>query len=139
MIRGMPGWRCWWWKGTGARRASLRNCPTRRTSRSSCTSATSSSARARAQGDPQRAWGHVRAAWPDGPATTPGEYYVVFTLPLLLLAAALALDDGDLPTARTWLDAHRRWLDFIGATLGRAEGHALEAEWHRTAGNAARA
>jgi DNA-binding NarL/FixJ family response regulator len=56
-----------------------------------------------------------------------------------LLAVGLALDAGDLDTARRWLDAHRRWLDFMDAVLGRADGAVLEAQWHRVAGDAERA
>jgi ATP/maltotriose-dependent transcriptional regulator MalT len=56
-----------------------------------------------------------------------------------LFAARLALDAGDLDSARGWLDLHRRWLDFMEATLGRVEGEVLEAEWHRAAGEADRA
>ena len=40
------------------------------------------------------------------------------------LAAALALDAGDLAAARAWLAAHDRWLAWSGAVLGRAEGAA---------------
>jgi len=56
-----------------------------------------------------------------------------------LLAAGLALDAGDLPAARGWLDRHRRWLDFMDATLGRSEEAALEAAWYRAGGDAVRA
>lgn len=94
---------------------------------------------ARAQGDAERAWRCVHEVWPDGPTTKPGNRFVEFTLPLQLLAAVLALDAGDLATPRAWLDAHRRWLDFAGATLGRSEGELLEAEWHRASGDVTRA
>lgn len=94
---------------------------------------------ARYQGDRATAWRCVHEAWPQGPATEPGDQFVPFTLPLLLLAAAAALDVDDLAAARTWLDAHRRWLDFTGATLGRSEGQVLEASWQRAAGDDARA
>jgi hypothetical protein len=40
---------------------------------------------------------------------------------------------------RTWLDLHKRWLDFMEATLGRAEEAVLEAEWHRAAADVERA
>jgi len=56
-----------------------------------------------------------------------------------LLAAGLALDAGDLPAARGWLDRHRRWLDFMDATLGRSDGAVLEAAWYRAAGDVVRA
>ena len=94
---------------------------------------------AHAQGDTERAWQCVRSTWPDGPATEPGEQFVPYAVPLLLVAAALALDEGDLATARAWLDAHRRWLDFMGAVLGRSEGQALEAAWCRAMGDPVRA
>jgi DNA-binding CsgD family transcriptional regulator len=55
------------------------------------------------------------------------------------LAAALALDSGDLPAARRWLDLHGRWMDFMDATLGRPEGEILESTWHRSAGDVERA
>jgi DNA-binding NarL/FixJ family response regulator len=95
---------------------------------------------ARAQGDPERAWRCVREAWPQGPATAPSEQFgSVLPLRLQLLAVALALDVGDLATARAWLDAHHHWLDFIGTTLGRAEAAVVEAEWHRAASEPVRA
>lgn len=94
---------------------------------------------ARAQGDAARAWQCVHEVWPEGPTTEPGVQFVQHTLPLQRLAAALALDAGDLATARVWLDAHDRWLTWMGATLGLSEGQALEAAWHRASGDLARA
>jgi len=97
---------------------------------------------ARLQGDAETAWRCVRETWPDGPASEPGER--AGSLPLLpvrlqLLAVALALDTGDLASARAWLDSHRRWLDFMGAALGRSEEEALEAEWCCASSDAPRA
>src|SRR5262249_56846691 len=45
-------------------------------------------------------------------------------------------DGGDRPAARRWLDLHRRWLDFMDASLGRSEIAEMEAAWHRAAGDA---
>jgi DNA-binding CsgD family transcriptional regulator len=50
------------------------------------------------------------------------------------VAAALCLDAGDLATARAWLEAQDRSLDWSGAVLGRAEGHLGWAAYHRAAG-----
>jgi DNA-binding CsgD family transcriptional regulator len=94
---------------------------------------------ARAQGDPETAWQCVHEPWLLRPDDEPGER--LGSLPLLfhLLAAGLALDAGDLLAARGWLDLHRRWLEFMDATLGRSEGEVLDAEWHRASGDAERA
>jgi DNA-binding CsgD family transcriptional regulator len=59
------------------------------------------------------------------------------TLPLQRLAAALALDAGDLELARAWLEAHDRWLSWSGAVLGHAEGYLGWAAYHRAAGKPA--
>ncbi len=90
---------------------------------------------ARARGDAARAWEQVRAILTDGPASEPGQAFFWTATRLQPLAAALALDAGDLPLARTWLDAHERWLDWGGAMQGRAEHRLGWAEYERAAGN----
>ncbi len=50
-------------------------------------------------------------------------------------AAAQALNEGDLPTARRWLETYDRWLAWNGTALGRSEGEALWAMYHRAAGD----
>ncbi|MFN8511417.1 MAG: LuxR C-terminal-related transcriptional regulator [Chloroflexia bacterium] len=94
---------------------------------------------ARAQGDAAAAWRPVEAHLPDGPASEPGQTRFHFRFTTLRLAADLALDAGDLPTARAWLAAHDRWLAWSGSVLGRAESQALWATYHRAAGNPAQA
>ena len=94
---------------------------------------------ARAQGDAETAWRCVHEPTPIRAASEPGEEMGPLPVQFQRLAAALALDAGDLPGARGWLDLHRRWLDFMEATLGSAEAEVLEAEWHRAAGDAVRA
>jgi hypothetical protein len=93
---------------------------------------------ARAQGEPDLAWEQVRAAFPDGPATEPVEVGLEGPR-LLLLAAALATDAGDLPVTRRWLACHDRWLAWSGAVLGRSEGALGWAAYHRAAGDLAAA
>ncbi|HEX5506225.1 MAG TPA: response regulator transcription factor, partial [Thermomicrobiales bacterium] len=63
----------------------------------------------------------------------PGGTVYACALALQRLAAALALDAGDLPTARAWLAAHDRWLAWNGTVLGRAEGALGWADYHRAA------
>src|SRR5205085_2293472 len=69
----------------------------------------------------------------------PGDTHYLVTVAMQRLAAALALDAGDLALARRWLEAHDRWLAWSGAILGRAERHALWARYYRAAGDARRA
>jgi DNA-binding CsgD family transcriptional regulator/tetratricopeptide (TPR) repeat protein len=91
---------------------------------------------ARAQGDTAGARALVSGVL-DGPGAEPGGQPLHLALGVQGLAADLALDAGDLPAARAWLDAHDRWLDWSGAVLGRADGHLGWAEYHRAAGDAA--
>ncbi len=94
---------------------------------------------ARAQGDAELAWRCVHEPARIRPASEPGELVGQMPVQFQLLAAGLALDAGDLDAARWWLDLHRRWLDFMDATLGRSEGEVLDAEWHRAASDTERA
>ncbi|HEX5504280.1 MAG TPA: AAA family ATPase, partial [Thermomicrobiales bacterium] len=94
---------------------------------------------ARAQGDADLARALVDEWLPDGPTTEPGGTIFIPTLPLQRLAAALALDASDLPAARAWLETHDRWLDWGAVVLGRAEGALGWADYHRAAGDLARA
>jgi len=90
---------------------------------------------ARLQGDGALAWTLVREALPAGPATDPGDVWFLQTLVVHRLAATLALDATDLPTARAWLECHDRWLAWSGAVLGRAGSQLGWAEYHRAAGD----
>jgi DNA-binding CsgD family transcriptional regulator len=90
-----------------------------------------------ARGEPATAWALVRAHHPSGPATAPGNTYFHAGLTLQRLAAALAIDADNLDEARSWLTAHDRWLVWSGAVLGRAEGAAAWAAYHRAAGDPA--
>jgi DNA-binding CsgD family transcriptional regulator len=94
---------------------------------------------AQAQGDADVAWRLLREAWPEGPATQPGDHPFDVVPPIHRLAATLALDAGELAVARSWLEAHDRWLAWSCSVLGRSEGEALWARWHLTAGDGARA
>jgi DNA-binding CsgD family transcriptional regulator len=94
---------------------------------------------ARAQGAPERARQIVRKTLPAGPFTRPESMDVSYVLPMQRLAATLALDAGDLPAARAWLEAHDRWLDWMEASLGRAESALLWARYQQLADNFANA
>jgi DNA-binding CsgD family transcriptional regulator len=76
----------------------------------------------------------VREHLPEGAASVPGDTRFVATA-MQRLAATLALEVDDLPTAKEWLDAHDRWLAWSSAVLGRAEGQALWAQYHRQIGD----
>ena len=90
----------------------------------------------RAQGDRDTAWNLVRGAMPGGPNAEP-HAECAQALAWQCLAAGLALDAGDLPTARAWLTAHSRLLERSGVVLGLSEGQLGWAAYHRAAGNGA--
>jgi ATP/maltotriose-dependent transcriptional regulator MalT len=94
---------------------------------------------ARHRGDPDAAWARVRALHPAGPDSAPGDCHFLPGLDLLALAAALALDAGDLTTAGRWIAAHGRWLDWSGAVLWRAEHELLRARHARLSADQAAA
>jgi hypothetical protein len=76
---------------------------------------------------------------PGGPATEPGNDVLWIVLLLQRLAATMALDTGDLPTARAWLEAHDRWLQWSGVVPGRADGALGWAAYHHASGDPASA
>jgi DNA-binding CsgD family transcriptional regulator len=95
---------------------------------------------ARAQGDVRLAWHIIEEALPKGPTTAPGGVPLYLdSLILQRLAAALAIDAGDLPLADAWLTAHDAWRAWSGAVLGRSEGALQWARYHRASGDIATA
>lgn len=76
---------------------------------------------ARAQGDSELAWNQIREGVAFGPDHEPGDTEFLSAAMLQRLAVALALDAGDLPLARAWLEASDRWLAWSNAVLGQAE------------------
>ena len=88
----------------------------------------------RRQGRPAAAWSRVRSGIPGGAETSPGNLYFVDTLRLQRLAAALALDEGRLDVALTWIEAHERWLDWSGRFLDRSSGLLLRARYELARG-----
>lgn len=94
---------------------------------------------ARARGNAERAWSIIGGVFPAGPATEPGELNFLDVLPVLLLASDLALDTGDLPTARQWLETYDRWVAWSDTVIGRAEGALGWSAYYRAAGEIARA
>lgn len=75
-----------------------------------------------ASGDTELAWQLVREVLPAGPATEPESGAIMTLLAYQRLAATLALEAHDPPTARAWLDAHERFLAWSGAVAGRTDG-----------------
>ncbi|HEX5166476.1 MAG TPA: LuxR C-terminal-related transcriptional regulator, partial [Thermomicrobiales bacterium] len=91
----------------------------------------------RLQGDPDGAWQRVRQLLPQGLATEPGSVYFAHAIVAIELAANLALDAGDVATARDWIETHGRWLDWNGASLWRADTQLLWARYHKRIGDPA--
>jgi DNA-binding CsgD family transcriptional regulator len=79
----------------------------------------------------------IRERLRDGPETEPGTIYCDLTLQQV--AAQWEIEAGNLSAARTWLEAHDRWLAWNGAVLGQSAGQALWAQYYRRAGDSARA
>jgi non-specific serine/threonine protein kinase len=90
---------------------------------------------ARNRGEAEKAWRHVYEVLPLGVSTEPGGNRFFTALATQRLAANISLDAGDLPGARTWLEAHDRWLDWSGAALWRSEGRLLWARYFREKGD----
>lgn len=82
---------------------------------------------------------HARSLLPQGPAAEPGGIVLLDGLMLQRLLAGIALHEGDVPGAGSWLEANDRWLAWSGAVLGRAENRAAWAEFWSSAGDADRA
>jgi len=87
------------------------------------------------QGDVDAAWSLVRAEFPTGAATAPGDNRIRPADALQCIAATLALDAGDRATAHAWIMAHDRRLAWSGAALGQAESALLWARYHRANGD----
>lgn len=94
---------------------------------------------AREQGNADLARRLVAEVWPAGPDTGVGDTDVYYSLPLQRLAAALAIDAGDLDAARSWLASHDRWLAWSGADLGRSESDSSWSRCFAAAGDSRRA
>jgi len=95
---------------------------------------------ARLRGDVAQAWWAVRAVLPAGSAAEPGTVvYVDWAMAVQRVAAALALDEGDLPAAKEWIEAHDHWLAWSGAVLGLSQGQALWTDYYRQRGDASAA
>jgi ATP/maltotriose-dependent transcriptional regulator MalT len=87
------------------------------------------------QGDVELSWALIHERLPDLLQTTPGDVYFDTAIVLQRIAAVLAIDAGDLDTARAWLEAHDRWLAWNGSVLGRADGQLSWAAYHRAQGD----
>jgi DNA-binding CsgD family transcriptional regulator/tetratricopeptide (TPR) repeat protein len=92
---------------------------------------------ARHQGRPGDAWALIRMVYPASPGR--GGSATLLTVPFWDLAGALALDEGNLELARTWLEAFDQDIGQTGRTWGKAESRLLWARHAALAGNAAEA
>ena len=88
----------------------------------------------RAQGERERAWRLIHEIMPGNPLEVASTMFLYIVLMSRPLAAALALDEANLPVARAWLDAHDRDLARSGAALGQAEASLAWAAYHHAAG-----
>jgi DNA-binding CsgD family transcriptional regulator/type II secretory pathway predicted ATPase ExeA len=94
---------------------------------------------AREQGETTLAWQLVHRILPAGPQTAPGHAEFATSRALMFTATLLSLDAGDIPSARTWLDAHDQWLKWNRTVLGQSENQLLWAQFYRAMGDLSRA
>jgi len=87
------------------------------------------------QGYPEEAWARLSSVFPDGSAAQPGRQSYESSVYCMHPAISIALDAGDLDTARAWLDCHDRWIDWSGHIPFTTTGHRLWARYHCVAGD----
>jgi ATP/maltotriose-dependent transcriptional regulator MalT len=90
---------------------------------------------AHAQGQPSEAWALVHKTLPYGLETEPGASWFYYASDLQRLAVELALDAGDLPLARQWLEMNDSWLEWSEAVPGRSENQLLWARYYQLTGD----
>jgi DNA-binding CsgD family transcriptional regulator len=83
---------------------------------------------ARAQGRFDEAWSMVQMALPFERGTVPGTTLFPESIETMLIAADVAIDQGDLATARAWLETYDLWIDWSGTALRSADG---QVRWAR--------
>ena len=88
------------------------------------------------QGYPERATELVQSVAPLGPDEPPGKRMFLHRHEIQWIAAELALDRGDLETARRWIEAHERWQVWSGKVSGRYLTQLLWSRFHQLSGNA---
>lgn len=93
-----------------------------------------------AQGDCAFVATLIEEVLPAGVATPVGSVRFPFGMSAIQrLAAELAIGCADFATARSWLEAHDRWLAWSEATLGQAEGQVMWSRYYRACGDARQA
>lgn len=89
----------------------------------------------RHQGEPDLALARLKLVFPDGPASLPGRTTFETSVYCMHPAIEIALDSGDLVTARAWLECHDRWMSWSGNIPLITIGHYLWARYHGVAGD----
>jgi ATP/maltotriose-dependent transcriptional regulator MalT len=82
------------------------------------------------QGQRMQAWAHVLSVLPAGPDEPPGKRFFPHRQEVQWIAAELALDEGNYPLARRWIEAYERWLAWSGKASGKPTAHLLRARYH---------
>jgi DNA-binding CsgD family transcriptional regulator/tetratricopeptide (TPR) repeat protein len=72
---------------------------------------------------------------PDLWRSNPGDTDFHAAAQTMVIAAELALDDGDERLAENWLSAHQRWMDWSGAVWSGAEADLARARLSRATGD----
>ncbi|CAN5649214.1 hypothetical protein BH23CHL2_BH23CHL2_23360 [soil metagenome] len=89
----------------------------------------------RHQGEPDAALARLPRVFPDGQASQPGRQTFETSAYCIHAAIEIALDAGDMESARAWLACHDRWIDWSGHIPFATIGHLLWARHHYVAGD----
>lgn len=63
------------------------------------------------RGDPEYAWQLILEVLPDGPRSEPGDSVFITAIRLQRIAAEIHLNNGEVDSAGSWLEANDRWLN----------------------------
>lgn len=89
---------------------------------------------AHCQGNRREAWAMVREVLPRGPDSEPEDGLFPYAIEMLRLATTLAMDEGNLSSASSWLHTHDQWLEWSSSIRGLAESRLLHARLHALQG-----
>ncbi len=95
----------------------------------------------RLTGHEQNALQYIAEGFPNGPerSTKHSRFWFAQALEIQRTAAHLAMDQDDLDTARTWIDAHQAWIEWSDSVRSQSDHAFMESRFCLLAGDKQRA